>query len=156
MEPTQLRSFIRRVLEQEGLAGRAPVELLMLTAAQETHLGKYLFQIKGPAKGIFQIEPNTEALVWEWTARERPEKLSSLMALSTGFFDLEGNLAYQVLLARLNYLSWPYPIPEVSGEIQDQEILDLAKYWKRFWNTKHGAGTVDEAVENYKRFVLEG
>jgi hypothetical protein len=34
-------------------------DLLMATAAVETALGTYLLQIKGPARGVFQVEPAT-------------------------------------------------------------------------------------------------
>lgn len=158
MEVSQLRALIRCVLDKEDLGGRSVSELLMLTAAQESHLGKYIRQLDdGPARGIFQIEKNTEKLVWKWAIKSSDHFFQLLRKYCTGTeYDLEANLPYQIILGRLNYYSWPSPIPEITWPIDENGIHALAGYWKKYWNTQYGAGTVEEAVNNYKRFVHEG
>ena len=48
-----------RALEPEIPHSLVAEELLMLTAAHESHLGTYLKQKGGPALGIYQMEPAT-------------------------------------------------------------------------------------------------
>jgi hypothetical protein len=58
IHPGQLRSLIEetlRALEPEVPYSEPAVELLMMTAAAESALGRYIKQIGGPARGIFQI-----------------------------------------------------------------------------------------------------
>ena len=58
MDPKQLKELIERVLRKVNLYSDAAVDLLMLTAAQESACGKYIRQLgNGPALGIFQMEP---------------------------------------------------------------------------------------------------
>jgi len=74
MNKDHLRELISRVLEQLDLYSRDAVELLMLTAAAESNLGEYLRQVgRGPALGIFQMEPSTETDIWYNYLRYRSE-----------------------------------------------------------------------------------
>ena len=60
MNKVTLRNLITSVLKELNLHSDNAVNLLMGTAAQESHLGKYRKQIGGgPALGIFQMEPAT-------------------------------------------------------------------------------------------------
>ena len=59
-----IREAIREVLTYLGKHSDSAEELLMLTCAVESQLGTYLKQIKGPARGIFQMEPATERDCW--------------------------------------------------------------------------------------------
>jgi hypothetical protein len=159
-EPNQFRDLVRRVLNEMGpqYASDSAVELLMLTAAQETHLGRYLWQVNGPAKGVFQMEPRTESDLWEYINLVRPDlgdkiigftyfQNSDLAANIVDDYDSEANLVYQIMMARAYYLRDPEPLPA------DDDIAGLAKYYKRVWNTYLGAATVEEAIKNYKRFA---
>lgn len=129
------------------------VELLMLTAAQESQLGTYLKQVKGPARGVFQIEPTTEIDMWRTLAtdhfkllRKKISELRSPMELKDAT-NMELNLGYQIAMARFYYFRIPASLPSPEPE-------ELAKYWKRFYNTYLGKGTVEEAVKNYDRFAI--
>ena len=58
--------IVRPVLEHldaadPGIDSPNAEELLMLTAATESQLGRYLRQVRGPAIGVFQVEPNGDA-----------------------------------------------------------------------------------------------
>lgn len=154
----QLRAKITAVLkhlEPEIPFSETAVELLMLTCAQETHLGKYLYQVKGPARGIFQIEPATEKDMWRTLAQSGTTKMEALRAKigkmmfitePKGLTNMEMNLAYQIAMARFFYYRIPKALP-------DYDIEEMAKYWKKYFNTYLGKGTVEEAVKNYGRFV---
>jgi hypothetical protein len=120
--PKQFRALIHDTLKAYSDQAGVPhlythdaVELLMLTAAQETLLGKYLKQVKGPALGVFQMEPvsyqdlfthfislrpNLHAALELWTAPNVP-------------FDvrMRGDIPYQIIIARLFYLRKPGKLP---------------------------------------------
>lgn len=60
MDAKQLECLIQTVVAVMRLYSVEAIDLLMLTAAQESHLGKYIQQLgSGPARGIFQMEPKT-------------------------------------------------------------------------------------------------
>ena len=120
----------------------------MLTAAQESHLGEYMYQIgNGPARGCWQMEPDTELDIWNNYVAFRPELIEMLSGYTTkSGNDLRDNIAYQIVMARLHYKRVPEPIPS--------SVEGMAEYWKRYYNTYAGKGTAKEAVENYTRLCL--
>lgn len=66
IEPKQLKRLITDVLHGIGYYSDEAVDLLMLTAAQESEMGRYLYQLgNGPARGIFQMEPATHRCLYE-------------------------------------------------------------------------------------------
>lgn len=154
-DPTQFRHIIRRGLTPiQGASSQEAVELLMGTAAQESHLGRYLFQIKGPAKGVFQMEPATEQDIWNNYLQFRPP-LSQAVTVVTGAggpdsWTLTIDLSYQIVMARMHYLRVAEPLPAVD------DLEGQAQYWKKYYNTPSGAGHVDEYVQNYNRYVRGG
>jgi len=143
----QLRSLIKRVLQPCTLWSQEAEDLLMGTAAQESRLGKYIAQINGPAKGIFQMEPATEKDLWGYIVRK---DLTNLIGTVSGVFDanplhLEGNLIYQIIIARIFYRRIKEAIPE--------GLVLQAKYYKKYWNTELGKATVDQYVKNYTTYA---
>lgn len=151
---TQFRELVDTALHAIGYHSPEAVELLMLTAAQESGLGTYLRQIKGPARGVFQIEPATHKDLWDRVLKARPELARRICQLCFGSEDrppwltletaLWGNLIYGVCMARVFYLSKPGAIPKTT---QGQ-----AEYWKKHYNTYLGKGTAEQAVASYNRF----
>jgi hypothetical protein len=120
----------------------------MLTAATESHLGTYIRQVGGPARGIFQMEPATEQDIWDNLLFYKP-KLATLLYDFDSSADntLEWNLAYQILMARMHYLRVKEPLPKWD------DVEGLAAYWKRYYNTPKGKGTIEKAVADYQRLV---
>ncbi|MDR9502667.1 MAG: hypothetical protein RI601_12795, partial [Desulfurivibrionaceae bacterium] len=57
---------------------------------------------------------------------------------------LKFDLAYQIIMARLQYLRVPDALPDHF------DIAGLAAYWKQHYNTPAGRGTVDEFIKNYQ------
>jgi hypothetical protein len=154
MDKEQLRDLITRVLKEIDLYSDDAVELLMLTAATESNLGKYIRQKGGgPALGIFQMEKSTEQDIWFNYLRHRPEiRLAVLRLFPLGgvvdLEDLEFNLGYQIAMARVHYLRVPKKLPDSN------EPEYMAIYWKKYYNTYLGKGTVEKATEKYKRYCL--
>lgn len=119
--------------------------LLMLTAAQESHLGTYLRQGwhtlddgQGAAFGPFGME----AATLEWLRTKYPQWLGEREA-----YEMQWDLRLAVKACRLRYCVVAEAIPAAD------DIPGLASYWKRWYNTGAGAGTVEEAVANYNKYV---
>jgi hypothetical protein len=143
----QFEDLIRRTLKTyrksfgEGFDSDAAVDLLLGTAAQESDFGTYLKQIKGPAIGVFQMEPAT----FGWLCRKYGDKLPILKTLTVDV--LEYNLKFAILLARLRYRVVPEGLPAVD------DLDGLAAYYKKYYNTVHGKATVEQYIENYEKYV---
>jgi hypothetical protein len=156
----QFRGLIKDVLQMFGqkansssFYSEAAVELLMLTAAQETHLGKYLWQIRGPALGVFQMEPNTYHDIWSNYIMYRQPLLNALNDMwgASGInweLRMKADLAYQIVMSRIFYLRIPAALPAKD------EPTAIAHYWKRYYNTMLGRGTTEEAFKNYNKYAF--
>jgi len=154
--PEQFRELIVNVLkylEPEIPYSDTAVELLMLTAATESNLGQYLRQVRGPARGVFQMEPRTEQDIWNnyLVYNEMlKNKIEGLLFIynhaDKGFPDMIGNLPYQIAMARVYYWRVPHPLPNSNP-------VALATYWKQHYNTHLGAGTINKAKEKYKEYT---
>ena len=127
------------------------VNLEFGTCAQESLCGTYIKQIKGPALGIYQMEPSTyhDLMLWAQTnqrtllARGLTQcGMTSVPPTSALIY----NLRFATLMTRLHYWRRPEPLPAPT------DIEGLAKYWKKFYNTEKGKGTVEEFISNYHRF----
>jgi len=140
ISPNDLRRVISDSLKVvPGWYSRSAVNLLMMTSAAETHCGENLFQIGGPALGIYQMEPATHNDIvshmgdrYQWMVPD-PERLA---------YDLR----YATLMARADYWRFPEPLPDAD------DIVPLALLYKKRWNTGAGKARVDLAVECYLRY----
>ncbi len=151
----QLRQYVLRpALKRMGYHSPEAEELLLLTAAQESNMGQYIHQLgRGPACGIFQMEPRTYSDVIKWLKERRQQIYITLKDFQLpGIFDqpaqqMCGNLYYAAGMARAYYLRIPDPLPDAG------DVPGMANYYKRYWNTHLGAATVDQAISNYKKYV---
>jgi hypothetical protein len=120
----------------------------MGTAAQESHLGTYWYQIKGPALGVFQMEPATEEDIWANYLNYHKPLAGKIYAIMVGNGDdLRYNLAYQIAMCRVHYLRFPEALPTAG------DIKGMAREWKRRYNTAQGSGTEAEFMTNYAKYV---
>lgn len=148
MDKNQLRKLISDVLFELGKCSEQAVNLLMGTAAQESALGKYWFQIKGPALGIFQMEPATEFDIWENFINLSGKTKMVMSELGYQCPDtkrLQFDLRYQIIMARLHYLRVKEALPS--------DLQGMARYWKKYYNTEFGKGAAEEFVKNFERYV---
>jgi len=147
LDKTQFRDLIRRSLHSvdSALCSDAAINLLLGTAAQESKFVTYLRQLgTGPALGVFQIEPAT----FNWLR----DKYSNRMGYTTVLqgrvaVELEWDIFLSIVIARLRYRVVPAALPPAD------DIEKLAAYWKLYYNTPAGAGTVEEFIKNYERYV---
>lgn len=144
----QLRNLIKETLLETDAYSHSAVNLLMGTAAQESKLGTYLKQIRGPALGIMQMEPSTFQDVSNRISRDR--QLDLLEAIGMDAMprpsDMVYNLKLAIMMARYKYLLIPKPLP------LPDDIPGMAKYWKKYYNTPLGRGTEEEFMRNYIRY----
>lgn len=151
--PQFIEYVIQPTLSRLNLGGRAAEELLLGTAIQESRV-HYLHQLgKGPAEGVFQMEPATHKDIWSNYLAYKPElarKVNSLAIANTdGLQQMCANMYYAAAMCRVHYLRVPKALP-AAGDLEGQ-----ADYWKEFYNTYLGAGTVEEYIENYQEATFK-
>ena len=140
--------IIRPCLDGLGRWSQQAENLLILTAAVESHLGTYVRQKGGgPALGIYQMEPATHDDIWRNYLTYKPD-LAAAVRETSGIGQeqciparLVWDLRYSTCMARVHYLRVKYTIP---GSANWQ---GLAQYWKDHYNTALGAGTPEKALE---------
>ncbi len=128
----------------------AAVELLLGTAAQESAMGTYIKQLNGgPALGIYQMEPATHDDIWQNYLAYNPNLIVKVERVCPGgHFKPERmvwDLKYATIMCRLHYYRRPEALPS------DHE--GFADYWKQFYNTELGDGTVDQYLANVANFI---
>lgn len=145
--------LITPTLEKGGMYTPTAVVLLLGTMAQESAFGTYLKQAgKGPALGIYQMEPAThDDIVDNYLRYQRDLEQQLLRAFRWNRYDSERliyDLQYATVFARLQYkrIKAPLPLPN--------DITKIAEYWKEYYNTDKGDGTVKQFIANFKKYVL--
>ena len=142
----QLRELvIKPALQSLELYSKEAEDLLMEIACQESLCGHFLHQTNGPALGIFQVEPATHKDLWENFLEYKPTLRDRIKLYRNGTVRdlekyLETDLLYAAMIARLIILRIPAPIPTTRSRRAD--------YWKQYYNTPLGAGTIGEYLAN--------
>lgn len=134
-------------------------ELVMGTAAQESHL-RWLKQLgTGPGIGLFQMEPFTYNDLWKSFLKVKPglrEKVlktmvmyavNDLLDVPVPASQMHWNLLFAAVMCRVRYLARPGTIPPWN------DLPAQAAYWKKNYNTHLGDGTVEQYIENYRRLI---
>lgn len=153
MNIKQLREeIIKPILEYLELYNKNAENLLVGTACQESHAGEYIRQLgcKGDvgAFGIYQMEIATHNDIWNNFLKYKKDlasKIESLKIVGLSIQDnLKYNLAYATAMCRIHYYRVKEAIPD--------NIYGQAKYWKKYYNTELGKGTIEEYQQNYNKF----
>jgi hypothetical protein len=147
----QLHRFVvKPALEHIGLGGLAAERLVIGTALTESGLSK-LDQIGrggedgwGPALGLWQMEKATfdDHVRWMAVRQARLFERTYHMIGSTDSFlgdpwkELAGNLFFAAAMCRVHYYRVPAKLPPAD------DLDHMASYWKRYYNSELGAGTV--------------
>lgn len=131
----------------------AATELLLGTALQESGLVHRVQLGGGPARGLFQMEPNTHDDIWANFLKFRPplaEKVGTFLGGNAPNSQLlTNNDAYAAAMARIHY----YRMGQIVGRtpIPGQgDIPGMAAYWKAYYNTGQGAGSPAQFVANWE------
>ena len=162
-------------------AGKIPNELCLGTGIQEG--GNYSFikqytnnSIDGVGCSYWQVEPATHNDNWQSYLKYRPELAKKFLILAgeriifeelpevnhEGFIKnyieneryksktddvLIHTLPYAIAHCRLWYYRQNFKMPEYF------ELEEIANIWKTYYNTKDGAGTVEEFIHNYENYA---
>ena len=154
IHPGQLRQYvITPALQLLEMASPAAEALLLGTAAQESHMGRYLHQLgNGPALGPFQMEPATYRDIWSNFIQHRPaiqQRLGGRWPMMPLPDEMVTDLLLAAVMCRLHYRRISAPLPDAT------DLPGLARYWKRYYNTPAGRGTEAEFIHNWHQFVKE-
>ena len=124
------------------------VDMLLETAAAETGLGSVPDPTQGAGMGLTQFDRLPFDDIKRRSMGQRDKILDELkIDISLVEWEhLRYNQFLSLLFTRLLYRLRPEPIP-VSRE-------GRAVYWKQFYNTEAGAGTVEHYMKMCARFLI--
>jgi hypothetical protein len=146
----QFRQYILQpALKEIGLYSLAAEELLLGTALQESRL-TYLKQLGGgPAVGVFQMEPATHDDIYDnyLEYNSRLKEQVQYLAIESSSQEMVGNLFYAAAMCRVHYYRVSEALPDAG------DTVTQAAYWKEYYNTPLGAGTAEEYLANWNKYV---
>ena len=140
-----IKKIIKLALQHLDLDSEDARSLIYRTGKAESGYNTLIQYGGGPALGFFQMEPNTALDIWDNYVMYRPKYREKLYAL--GFDDgalkfcLLSNIGLQAALCRLHYRRVPSALPKADN------LKAQAKYWKKFYNTEAGKGTIKHFME---------
>jgi len=138
-------------LEHLGLYSESSVNLLSGIVAQESHVATYIKQINGPAIGPYQMEKPTYSTNMEYLIYRNDDLTDKVINLTLKeiphFESMAGNFYFATAMARVHFLRFEEPLPPAY------DIRALAIYWKKYYNTEAGKGTVEEFIKNYECYI---
>lgn len=140
---------ILQALDPEIPYSMAAENLILGTIAHESQGGTFIHQVGGPALGICQMEPATHAdhVRWLLAHQDVYKKIKQVVPTCFEARELVWNLAYAVAMARVHYWRVPKALPASNA------VAELAAYWKTYYNTEQGSGTVEQFEEAYRAWV---
>ncbi len=147
----QIKGIIKDTLESIDLYSKEALDLVYNTGLVESNY-KYLKQIKGPARGLWQCEPWVAVDICKnYLQYRKPlmKKVASVCKLQLNYFlepnesDWENilthNIAAQISMCRLHYRRVPKPLPK--------NLAEQAAQWKNYYNTAKGKGTIQKFIQ---------
>lgn len=135
------QNIVTPALHLIGLWSPAAEQLVVGTAVAESKL-TYLIQVGGgPARGLFQIEPRTHDDLWTNFLEFNPELKNRVISLTVSNLpridQLIWNLYYSTAMCRILYRRIKEALPKAD------DWSGQAAYWKKYYNTYKGAGSVE-------------
>ena len=140
-----IKKIIKLALQHLDLDSEDAREMLYVTGKAESGYKTLQQYGGGPALGFFQMEPNTAIDIWDNYVMYRPKYRDKLYAI--GFdegaleFCLLSNLGLQAAFCRLHYRRVPSALPKSDN------LTAQAAYWKKYYNTHLGKGTIKHFME---------
>ena len=140
-----IKKIIKESLEYINLDSEDARDLIYKTGKAESGYRTLQQYGGGPALGFFQMEPNTAIDIWDNYVMYRPKYRDKLFSLGfddgTLEFCLLSNIGLQAAFCRLHYRRVPSALPK-KDHLEAQ-----AKYWKKYYNSHLGKGTITHFME---------
>jgi len=153
LKADQLRELIiKPALSDLVMLSDNAVELLVFTCAVESLGGTYLKQIKGPALGIYQMEPNTYNDIWQNFIMHK-QSLAMILAINFNCLSMPDeyriiyDLRFATAMARIHYARVVTPLPAAK------DINVIWEYYKEHYNTPAGAAEKEQSLQKYYNFI---
>ena len=158
IDSSQMREVITDTLNALGSKYADPkaIELIYNTGLVESKY-VYIKQIKGPARGYFQMESLTAMDICANYLQYRQslmKKVAEVSMIDIKYFlnpkediwqhILTSNLYAQICMARMHYRRVPKPLPHTLEE--------QAVYWKSSYNAYKGKGTPQHFAEIVSKY----
>ncbi len=125
-------------------------QIMVETAAAETQCGTLVDPTKrGAGRGLFQCDDLPFADTINRSKRTDLELIRSRFGIDMSVVkasDLDYSPLLAAIVCRLFYMLRPGSIPAT--------VEERAAYWKKYYNTALGAGTVEHYLESAKRYKL--
>ena len=136
--------IVRPTLDYLQLGGLAAERLLIGTALAESGL-HWIHQVNGPAGGPYQSEPPTTIGNLTWLSMSKPDISARIRSLFMRWpldvqTEIHGNLYLATAMCRIHYLRVEERLPSAD------DLGGMAAYWKKYYNTSRGKGTVHEFI----------
>lgn len=150
MQYNQLKNAIVKVLQKIQLPiSEEVVNMIAEIACVESNCGEYIKQINGPACGIFQIEPNTATDIMNNYLQYRDAYKNAVMSVYINKLSIEENLqynlAFSIAMCRAFLLRIKESVPDT--------VEERAKYWKKYYNTAYGKGTIEDYLKKVEKYA---
>jgi len=146
VKPEHAVDFVTAVVDVLG-GGENACSLMLETAMTETHLGALMDPTrKGAGTGLCQ---NDELPFYDTIRRTRAKHQEAVLeafnieVMDIKWEELENSPLLSFIACRLVYKLVPESIPDT--------IEGRAAYWKKYYNTSAGKGTVEKYIENAKK-----
>lgn len=148
----QIRQYVVvPTLRDIGLYSESAERLVMATGMAESRY-EYIDQVErggerraGYAYGFWQMEEATHDDIWRNYLKYNQTLANKIrMKMVVGMNDalqMQGNMYYGTAMCRTHYRRISAPLPDPN------DIERLAAYWKKYYNTHLGAGTIDGFIQ---------
>lgn len=145
-------ALIRPALNDLIMYSEAAEELIIATLAQETLGGCYVKQIRGPALGIYQMEPATYDSLWAHYISQdltlAARILNSCQYLQRPPCEhLIWNLKLATMMTRIHYRQIREALPKKD------DVEGLWRYYKQYYNSNLGSATREQFMRNYDQMM---
>lgn len=140
-----VRTAIERALQRFNLPDtEAAVRLLLMIAAHESGGFHYCKQVRGPALGLFQMEPFTFRSTMTYLERTgKFPAVSRKLRAERMVVDVE----FAAAIARVYLYQFAEPLPDAD------DFNGLANYAKKYWNTEAGKATPEKYLMDFREYV---
>lgn len=147
----EVKNIISEVLDMLEKQTEIPktkeaVDLIYETGMAESGYRALVQKGGGPALSFFQIEPATGKDIFNNYVEYRQNLVESMISFGLDPMNLDfcikTNIAIAICMCRFHYRRVPSAIPKTKQ--------GRAKYWKKYYNTKLGKGTIEHYLDANK------